>query len=341
MRTNTAAMRLFIEHSVPTSTKQKMDDSITFMVSILIYLSPLTYLESLRLFSPHTKVTTGSLNPDPTLTALGLPLDGNTSDTYESVIQTYQDVVSQINSAALDDLMNEEYRQAGTIVRTSDEYFASEQGQQCGKIGLYECFRHPDSNQPPSWWPEHDSIPSSPKRPLAGLKVVDLTRIIAGPAITRSLAEMGASVMRVTSPHITDISIFHQDLNWGKWNCHLHLEDQADREALKQLIREADVVVDGYRPGVMERHGFGHQDILKLVQDRDYGIIHVRENCYGWHGPWSHRSGWQQISDAVRNLTTHSDFWWLAMASFANMTYANSVAAFPPRSRAQWATMKR
>jgi hypothetical protein len=247
----------------------------------------------------YAEARTGSLNPDPTLSALGLPLNGEPGDTYESVIERYQDAVSQFESTFLDDLMNEKYRQAGTIVLSSDEYFATEQGRQCGKIGLYECFKLPGSTQPPSWWPDHASFPSSPKRPLAGLKVVDLTRVIAGPAMTRGLAEMGASVMRVTSPHITDLSGFHQDLNWGKWNCHLHLEDEADREALRELIREADVVVDGYRPGVMERHGFGRQDILDLVKDREYGIIHARVNCYGWHGPWSHRSGWQQISDAV------------------------------------------
>ncbi|KAJ2978851.1 hypothetical protein NUW58_g7363 [Xylaria curta] len=109
---------------------------------------------------------------------------------------------------------------------------------------------------------------------------------------------MGASVMRITSPLITDLSALHQDLNWGKWNASLHLKDESDKEKLRALIREADIVVDGYRPGVMERLGFGREAIFDLVKDRERGIIHVRENCYGWHGPWSHRSGWQQISDA-------------------------------------------
>ncbi|KAI1406995.1 CoA-transferase family III [Hypoxylon sp. FL1857] len=237
------------------------------------------------------------MNPDPTLAALGLPLDGEKDDTYDSVVQRIQLAVSKFDSTALDELMNEHYRQAGTIAWTSDEYFATKHGEGCGQIGLYESFKDPNSSQPAAWWPENESFPSSPKRPLAGLKVVDLTRVIAGPAITRSLAEMGASVMRVTSPHVTDLSV-HQDLNWGKWNCSLHLKDEGDKEKLRALIREADVVVDGYRPGVMERLGFGRQAIFDLVKDRSYGIVVVRENCYGWHGPWAHRSGWQQISDA-------------------------------------------
>ncbi|KAH8900472.1 CoA-transferase family III [Thozetella sp. PMI_491] len=240
----------------------------------------------------------GSMNPEPSLTALKLPLFGEPDDTYDSVVERIQSSVSKIDSATLDELMNEKHRQAGTIAWSSDEYFASEHGQQSGRIGLYEICKEPGSQQAASWWPDHSSLPSSPKRPLAGLKVVDLTRVIAGPAITRSLAEMGASVMRITSPHVTDLSAIHHDFNWGKWNSHLHLKDEADKEKLRRLIREADVVVDGYRPGVMDKLGFGRQDVFNLVKDRPRGIIHVRENCYGWYGPWSHRSGWQQISDA-------------------------------------------
>ncbi|KAI8951062.1 CoA-transferase family III domain-containing protein [Xylaria longipes] len=238
----------------------------------------------------------GSMNPDPTLTALGLPLFGKEDDTYDSVVETIQAKVSQLDSAEIDELMNEQYKQAGTIAWTSEEYFASEHGQANGHVGLYELSK--TGSQPASWWPTNDSYPPSPKRPLAGLKVVDLCRVIAGPVIGRSLAEMGASVMRITSPLITDISALHQDLNWGKWNTSLHLKDEAEKEKLRDLIKEADVVVDGYRPGVMERLGFGREAIFALVKDRERGIIHVRENCYGWHGPWSHRSGWQQISDA-------------------------------------------
>ncbi|KAI1816961.1 CoA-transferase family III [Poronia punctata] len=238
----------------------------------------------------------GSMNPDQTLTALGLPLFTAVDESYETAVQRIQAKVSQYTAAELDELMNEGYKQAGTVAWSSEEYFGSEQGKANSHIGLYEISR--TGSQPASWWPENKSLPSSPKRPLAGLKVVDLCRVIAGPAITRGLAEMGASVMRITSPQITDLSAVHHDLNWGKWNASLHLKDEGDKEKLRALIREADVVVDGYRPGVMERLGFGREAIFDLVKNRERGIIYVRENCYGFHGPWSHRSGWQQISDA-------------------------------------------
>lgn len=245
------------------------------------------------------------MNPEPTLTALELPLDGQEGDTYDSTVERIQNVVAQHDSESLDKLMNEQYKQAGTIAWTVGEFLQSEHGQANAHVGLYELEKVEGCSQPASWWPDSPSMPSSPQRPLAGLKVVDLTRVIAAPTITRSLAEMGASVMRVTSPNVTDMSGLHQDLNWGKWNCSLDLkQNPEDREKLAALIREADVVVEGYRPGAMKRNGFGREEVFELVKGRNRGIVHVRENCYGWHGPWMGRSGWQQISDAVRPAVT-------------------------------------
>ncbi|KAF2258617.1 CoA-transferase family III [Lojkania enalia] len=240
----------------------------------------------------------GSLNPDTVLSALGLPHQMDIQPTPSDVAAVFEGKTLEMDSVALDSLMNQVHRQAGTIVYTSAEYFASEHGAANSHVGLYEIVHHPVVSQAPCWWPDASGFPSSPARPLAGLKVVDLTRVIAGPTITSSLAELGASVMRVTSPHVPDFTRVFRDLNWGKWNCHLHLKDEGDKEKLRDLIRDADVVVDGYRPGVMDRLGFGRADIFDLIRDRARGIIHARENCYGWHGPWAHRSGWQGISDA-------------------------------------------
>lgn len=246
----------------------------------------------------------GSLNPDQTLTALGLPLEGEPGDTFEAAVGRIADRVSSFGAAELDELMNLRYRQAGTVVLTASEYFASDHGKQSGRVGLYELARESSSTQPPAWWPNHSSLPSCPKRPLAGLKVVDLTRVIAGPTITVSLAEMGASVMRITGPNIVDFENVFHDLNWGKWNAYLNLKDESGKARLRALILDADVVVDGYRPGVMDRLGFGREAIFDLVKGRDRGIVHLRENCYGWHGPWTRRSGWQGISDAVHGIAT-------------------------------------
>lgn len=118
----------------------------------------------------------GSMNSDATLAALGLPTHGEVTDTYDSVTERIQRVVEKIDSKHLDEMMNDTYKQAGTIAWTTDEFFESEHGKANAQIGLYGLQKISRHAQPASWWPENFSLPSSPKRVLAGLKVVDLTR---------------------------------------------------------------------------------------------------------------------------------------------------------------------
>lgn len=244
-----------------------------------------------RFFHVH-----GSMNPEPTLDSLGLPHDRDVT-TFEEGIEPFIEKVGQLESGALQKLASDVYKQAGTICWSTEEFKNSEHGKANSQVGLFEINPVPSEKQKACWWP--DAPKTSAERPLAGLKVVDLTRVIAAPAVTRGLAELGASVMRVTAAHITDYSPLHPDLSWGKWNCHLDFRKEEDREAMRNLVREADVVVQGYRPGVLDKYGFSLDGLLEICKDRERGLIVVRENCYGWNGPWSYRSGWQQISDAV------------------------------------------
>ncbi|KAE8395948.1 CoA-transferase family III domain-containing protein [Aspergillus alliaceus] len=237
----------------------------------------------------------GGMDATHSSTALGLDPNREAPSIAEAR-HVIQDHVQQFTAEELDEMMNEKYRQAGTICYSIEEYKASEHGRANAHVGLYDLNHAPNEIHKPGWW---KSVPDSgASRPLAGLKVVDLCRVIAGPSISRGLAELGASVMRVTGPGVLDMYSLHTDLNWGKWNCSIDLKTEEGKEKLRELIYEADVVLDGYRPGVMERLGFGRDAVLDLVQDRPFGIIYARENCYGWHGPWQYRSGWQQISDA-------------------------------------------
>ncbi|TPX11478.1 uncharacterized protein E0L32_007897 [Thyridium curvatum] len=243
----------------------------------------------------------GSMNPDPTIQSLSLPLQRDTA-TYDDALKPYIQAVSTKTAEDMDKLENDDYRQAGTICMTSDEYFESEHGKANASVGLFEIEAYPNAAQAPCWWLETPH--TSAKRPLAGLKVVDLTRVIAGPAVSKGLAELGASVMRVTCPRLPDYTALHLDLNWGKWNSSLDFKLDEEREKMRNLILEADVIVQGYRPGVLDKFGFGHDEIIQLCESRSRGIIVVRENCYGWHGPWAGRSGWQQISDACCGVST-------------------------------------
>jgi hypothetical protein len=278
-----------LEDYFPSHDVYKMASSLHRQVATNIYKCA-----DDRYFHLH-----GSLNPGPSLESIGLPSDSDAS-TYEDAVAPFIETMAKIPSEEMQKRASEQYKQAGTICYSMDEFRASDHGKANAHVGLWEIHDKPNPRQPGGWWP--DAPQTSAARPLAGLKVVDLTRIIAAPAVTRSLAELGASVMRCTAPHLPDYGALHVDLSWGKWNCSIDLRDQGDREKLKALILDADVVVQGYRPGVLDKYGFGVDDVVTMCADRPRGIISVRENCYGWNGPWVGRSGWQQISDAVSLL---------------------------------------
>ena len=236
----------------------------------------------------------GSMNPSIIMSAIGMPED--LPGDFETAALRYQEKIRTYTAAELQHLSSTITKQAGTICWSTDEFRASDHGQANAHVGLWETHHHPSPSQPPTWWPS--SPQTSPSRPLAGLKVVDLTRIIAAPAVTRGLAELGASIMRITAPHLQDMGVLHPDLGWGKWNCSLDFRRAEDVAKAKALILDADVVVSGYRPGVLDKYWLGEEGIMELTKNRERGIIFARENCYGWNGPWKDRSGWQQISDA-------------------------------------------
>ncbi|KAK7956000.1 CoA-transferase family III domain-containing protein [Apiospora aurea] len=259
----------------------KTKDDRYFHLHVKYRFGSAVYLLKAALSRPNLQKSHAN-NSDIVLEALGLPQNQDNTKT-EDAWPIFQASISKYTAAEIETL-SLAHRQAGTICWTTEEYKSSEHGKANADI-------------------EH-SIPSSSisspttHRPLAGLKAVDLTRVIADPAVSRGLAEMGASVMRVTAPHLTDMSVLHPDLNHGKWNASLDLRTESGRRALKDLVLNADAVLEGYRPGVLDKYGFGEQDVLDMCRERGRGIVCCGENCYGWQGPWMGRSGWQQISDA-------------------------------------------
>ncbi|MBT3370790.1 MAG: CoA transferase [Rhodospirillaceae bacterium] len=135
-------------------------------------------------------------------------------------------------------------------------------------------------------------------RPLDGIRVLDLTRIIAGPVCGRTLAAHGADVMRVTAPHLPSIAALVTDAGRGKLSSHIDLRQEAGRESLRQLIAEADILVQGYRPGGLERWGFGTEEVAKMRP----GIIYVSLSAYGHQGPWSMRRGFDSLVQTASGI---------------------------------------
>uniref|UniRef100_A0A060SXN3 ARAD1A05544p n=1 Tax=Blastobotrys adeninivorans TaxID=409370 RepID=A0A060SXN3_BLAAD len=237
----------------------------------------------------------GSLNATPTLTMLGLPLSKPDLE-FDDVVQSHQSVVEKYDSHWLDVTANEHFRQAGTICYTPEEFLQTEQGNAIKDDPIYS-IDVVDKNIPRVPWAPTPSGQS--KGPLSGVRILDLSRIIAAPSISRICAHLGADVLRISTDSQPDWGILLVDGNTGKRDASLNLKKWEDKATLEKLILEADVILDGFRPGTLDRLGFSRDYIFELARRRNKGIIHIRENCYGWHGPWQHRSGWQQISDCV------------------------------------------
>jgi crotonobetainyl-CoA:carnitine CoA-transferase CaiB-like acyl-CoA transferase len=144
-------------------------------------------------------------------------------------------------------------------------------------------------------------LPGS-SRPLAGIKVIELCRIIAGPVMGRILAEYGADVLKVTSPNLSDVPFFQVDVNMGKHTAELDLKSPAGRAKFEELLADVDVVLDGYRPGAIEKLGYGQTKLQEIAKARGKGIVYVNENCFGYEGEWAGRPGWQQIADCVSGV---------------------------------------
>lgn len=136
-------------------------------------------------------------------------------------------------------------------------------------------------------------------RPLAGVKVVELTRVIAGPQIGTILTSLGADVIRLNPPHLRDINILQLTLNAGKRTSTVDLRKPDERAYLQSLLDDADVFVQGFRFGKMKKFGLGLEEMLEMAGKRGKGIVYVSENCYGREGYYRERPGWQQIADAA------------------------------------------
>ncbi|MGD9845064.1 MAG: CoA transferase [Variibacter sp.] len=167
-------------------------------------------------------------------------------------------------------------------MRSFGEWDAHPQGQAVARLPLLSIDRIGDAAPTP--------LPTAP-RPLSGVKVVELTRIIAGPVCGRTLAAHGADVMLVTSPHLPAIAPLVIDTGRGKLSTALDLRQDRDRAALTALIEDADIFIQGYRPGGLEALGFGPEAVARIRP----GIVYVSLSAYGHQGPWANRRGFDSL----------------------------------------------
>ncbi|MGD9804912.1 MAG: CoA transferase [Hyphomicrobiaceae bacterium] len=183
----------------------------------------------------------------------------------------------------------DENRVCGGMVRSNAEWLATPHGQVLANKPIVEVIKIADSDPEP--------LPAG-NRPLSGIRVLDLTRILAGPVCARTLAENGADVLMVTAQRLPQIPEHVIDTSHGKRSCFLDLSKADETVHLKALIKDADVFSQGYRPGMIGKLGFGPEELAALRP----GIIYTTISCYGADGPFSHRGGWEQVAQTMTGI---------------------------------------
>lgn len=180
---------------------------------------------------------------------------------------------------------------AGGMVRSMDEWAEHPQAHAIASLPLMEILKIGDS--PPEPLPNGD-------RPLSGVRVLDLTRVLAGPTCARTLAEHGADVMKITAAHLPNIGYQEYDTGHGKLSAELDLRQPDDLETLRGLIREADVFSQGYRPGTLGGRGLAPEALAQLRP----GLVYVSLCAFGHVGPWASRRGFDTVIQTVSGITT-------------------------------------
>jgi crotonobetainyl-CoA:carnitine CoA-transferase CaiB-like acyl-CoA transferase len=176
-----------------------------------------------------------------------------------------------------------------SAVRTSAEWQQHPQSRMLQNEPLVAVRRTPGA-APRTW--------GSGMAPLSGVRVLDLTRVLAGPVAARDLALAGAEVLRIDSPRLPETPWIHLDTGQGKRSALLDLAVSHDRAVFEGLLAEADVVVTGYRPGALARFGLDPEELAM----RHPGLVTASVSAWGFSGPWAGRRGFDSIVQAATGI---------------------------------------
>ncbi|MBY0462669.1 MAG: CoA transferase [Alphaproteobacteria bacterium] len=211
----------------------------------------------------------------------------NEADALANAVRTWNsnDLEAEINGKEL----------CGAIIRTPEEWLAHPQGKLLAAMPPVKVTKVSHSDP---------VIPTKGSHPLSGVRVIDITHVLAGPMSTRALAGQGAEVLHISGPNVFELFPFFIDTGHGKRNAFLDLNKQQDKETLKKLVEKADVFVQGYMPGKFEKFGFSPQDVFGMKE----GIIYTTISCYGTDGPMGKWGGFEQLGQAASGLlAAHSE----------------------------------
>lgn len=178
---------------------------------------------------------------------------------------------------------------AGGMVRSAAEWAEHPQGRAVASLPLMEIVKIGDS--PPEALLDGD-------RPLSSLRVLDLTRVLAGPTCARNLAEHGADVLRISAPHLPFITYQEYDTGLGKLSAELDLREEKNLGLMRELVRDCDVFSQGYRPGTLAGRGLSPEELALLRP----GIVCVSLCAFSHQGPWASRRGFDTAVQVVSGI---------------------------------------
>jgi len=175
------------------------------------------------------------------------------------------------------------------MVRTRAEWQAHPQGLAVAQLPLLEILKIGEAPPAPA---------GAGPRALSGIRVLDLTRVIAGPICGRTLAGYGADVLNVSAKHLPNLLGLVIDTGLGKLSASLDLRQAGDAERLRALVRDCDVFCQSYRPGALARFGLGPEEMARLRP----GIVYVTLSAFSHAGPWRERRGFETIIQSVTGM---------------------------------------
>lgn len=179
----------------------------------------------------------------------------------------------------------------GGLVRSREEWAAHPHGIAVARLPLLDIVKIGEAPPQPL---------AKSERPLGGVRVLDLTRVLAGPTSGRVLAENGAEVLHIAAPHLPYQTEILMDTGHGKRCAWIDLREAAGIATLEGLMREADVFTQGYRPGTLAARGFSPERVAELRP----GVVCVSICAYGHEGPWAARRGFDSIVQNVTGLSS-------------------------------------
>ena len=168
------------------------------------------------------------------------------------------------------------------LMRSHDEWLATPHAKALATLPLVSIEKIGDAAPKP--WP-------AGKRPLSGIRVLDLSRVIAGPVAGRTLAAHGADVLLISGPDLPVIPWLTIDTGRGKLTSFVELTSDEGRAVMRRLVAQADIVSQGYRPQAIASLGFSAEEAARI----NPGIVYVTLSAYGHAGPWAERRGFDSL----------------------------------------------